>query len=49
VFKLMWEQTQMVLRWVAWAEQEVAEWPSDASRPASLGVADVLGEAAATG
>jgi PadR family transcriptional regulator AphA len=46
VFKLMWEQTQMLLRWVAWAEQEVVEWPSDASRPAAGDVPDVLREAA---
>jgi hypothetical protein len=34
VLKFMWEQTEMLGRWVAWAEQEVAGWPDDASRPA---------------
>jgi PadR family transcriptional regulator, regulatory protein AphA len=45
VFKLMWEQAQMVLRWVAWAEREVVEWPSDASNSSSREVPDVLREA----
>ena len=33
VLKFMWEQTETLLRWVAWAEQEVTGWPDDASRP----------------
>lgn len=47
VFKFMWEQTEMLLRWVTWAEQEVADWPDDASRPPGE-VAPVLREAAAS-
>lgn len=46
VFKLMWEQTQMLLRWVAWAEEEVAGWPDDATSPAAHDVPAVLREAA---
>lgn len=29
VFKYMWEQTETVIRWATWAEQEVARWPED--------------------
>lgn len=29
VFKFMWEQTETVIRWATWAEQEVARWPAD--------------------
>jgi PadR family transcriptional regulator, regulatory protein AphA len=42
VFKFMWEQAEMLLRWVAWAEQEVASWPDDASRPAKREVSPAL-------
>jgi len=35
VLKFMWEQNEMLFRWVAWAEQEVRDWPDDASRPAT--------------
>ncbi len=48
VFKFMWEQSEMLLRWVAWAEQEVAGWPEDISRPAEPEVVTVLREAAAS-
>jgi PadR family transcriptional regulator, regulatory protein AphA len=48
VFKLMWEQTEMLLRWVNWAEQEVADWPDDASQPTEREVVTVLREAAAS-
>ena len=33
VFLSMWEQNEAVLRWVAWAEREVADWPDELSRP----------------
>ncbi|HXG77123.1 MAG TPA: PadR family transcriptional regulator [Gaiellaceae bacterium] len=46
VFKFMWEQTEMLLEWVTWAEQEVADWPSDASLPTEREPASVLREAA---
>lgn len=29
VFKFMWEQTETVIRWATWAEQQVARWPED--------------------
>jgi DNA-binding PadR family transcriptional regulator len=37
VMKFMWDQNEMLLRWVAWAEEEVSGWPDDASRPATEG------------
>lgn len=48
VFKFMWEQTAMLIRWVTWAEQEVADWPDDATQPPEREVATVLREAAAS-
>ncbi|HEY8635045.1 MAG TPA: PadR family transcriptional regulator [Candidatus Dormibacteraeota bacterium] len=47
VFKFMWEQTEMLARWTAWAEQEVAHWPEDVSQPREPKVVTVLREAAA--
>ena len=47
VFKFMWEQTEMLRRWVTWAEHEVAAWPDDASRPPEREVPTVLCDAAA--
>ena len=50
VFKFMWEQTETVIRWAAWAEQEVRGWPEDIARPADRGpAAATLREAAAGG
>jgi PadR family transcriptional regulator, regulatory protein AphA len=46
VFKFMWEQAEMLLRWVTWAEQEVADWPTDASRAATREVSPALRGAA---
>jgi DNA-binding PadR family transcriptional regulator len=46
VFKFMWEQTETVLRWVTWAEQEVAAWPANASRAATREVSPTLRDAA---
>jgi len=48
VFKFMWEQAEMLLRWATWAEQEVADWPDDISQPPVPEVAPVLREAAAS-
>lgn len=45
VFKFMWEQAEMVIRWATWAEQEVASWPEDVSRPGGRAVPSVLREA----
>lgn len=47
VFKFMWDQAEMLLRWAGWAEQEVAGWPDDASLPPEPAVASVLREASA--
>ncbi|MDQ6805333.1 MAG: PadR family transcriptional regulator [Actinomycetota bacterium] len=46
VFKFMWEQTEAVIEWAAWAEDEVASWPQDITRPTGPHVPDVLREAA---
>jgi DNA-binding PadR family transcriptional regulator len=46
VFKFMWDQTETVLRWVTWAEQEVAAWPADASRAATAEVSPNLRDTA---
>jgi PadR family transcriptional regulator AphA len=45
VFELMWEQTQMLLRWLGWVEKEVVDWPDDASRPPRRDFAGILREA----
>ena len=47
VFTFMWEHAEMLLRWVARVEAEVAAWPDDATAPADGDVARVLREAAA--
>ena len=28
VFQFMWEQNEMLLRWVEWAQKEVSDWPA---------------------
>ena len=49
VFKFMWEQVEALLRWVAWAEKEVASWPEDISQPVESEVTTaVLRDAAAS-
>jgi DNA-binding PadR family transcriptional regulator len=48
VFKFMWEQADTLVRWLTWAEQEVANWPDDASQPATRDTPAVLREAAAS-
>lgn len=42
VFKFMWEQTETVIRWAAWAEAQVAGWPDDIALPDGAEVGDVL-------
>ncbi len=44
VFKYMWEQNEALLRWLTWAEQEVADWPDDASQPGEREAATMLRE-----
>jgi PadR family transcriptional regulator AphA len=46
VFKFMWEQAETVIRWAAWAEQEVERWPEHISQPPSPDVPRVLRDAA---
>ena len=35
VFKFMWEQTETVIGWATWAEEQVARWPDDIAAPAA--------------
>jgi PadR family transcriptional regulator, regulatory protein AphA len=46
VFKFMWEQTDTVIRWATWAEQQVARWPDDIDRPGGPDIGVVLRDAA---
>ena len=46
VFRFMWEQTDTVIRWATWAEQQVACWPDDIGRPSGPEIGAVLREAA---
>lgn len=48
VFKFMWDQAEMLLRWVTWAEEEVARWPDDISQPSGRGIVTVLRKAASS-
>jgi PadR family transcriptional regulator, regulatory protein AphA len=46
VFKFMWEQTETVIRWANWAEQEVARWPDDIARAEGLDAGAALRDVA---
>ncbi len=46
VFKFMWEQTETVIRWATWAEQQVAHWPRDITRPGGPEAGKLLHQAA---
>ena len=46
VFRFMWEQIDTVIRWATWAEQQVADWPEDITRPDQTGAGTVLRQAA---
>jgi PadR family transcriptional regulator, regulatory protein AphA len=46
VFRFMWEQTDTVIRWATWAEQQVADWSEDITRPDLTGAGTVLRQAA---
>jgi PadR family transcriptional regulator AphA len=46
VFKFMWEQTETVIRWATWAEQEIANWREDLARPTGPDVGTILRKAA---
>jgi hypothetical protein len=43
----MWEQTETVIRWATWAEQEVGNWREDLARPAGPDLGIILRKAAA--
>ena len=49
VFKFMWEQTETIIRWATWAEQQVARWPEDIGHPPGPDVGVVLRKAAGAG
>jgi len=42
VMNFMWEQNETVIRWAAWAEQQVAAWPEDIRLPKAPTVGDFL-------
>lgn len=48
VFKFMWDHAEMLLRWVTWAEEEVARWPDDISQPSGRRIVTALREAASS-
>src|SRR5215208_3116007 len=47
VFKFMWEQTETVIRWATWSEEQVARWPDDIARADGLKAGATLHRAAA--
>jgi len=48
VFSFMWEQTETVIRWAKWAEDEVAGWPHDIESATRTDAGDVVRSAADT-
>jgi DNA-binding PadR family transcriptional regulator len=42
VMRFMWEQTETVIRWADWAEEQVAGWPEDIRLPAGPEVGEFL-------
>jgi DNA-binding PadR family transcriptional regulator len=46
VFRFMWEQTETVIQWATWAEQQVADWPQDITRSDRTGAGAALRQAA---
>jgi hypothetical protein len=40
--KFMWEQTETVIRWASWAEEQVVGWPEDIRLPEGPEVGDFL-------
>ncbi len=48
VLAFLWEHSEAVLRWLSWAEQEVASWPDDASRPTGGESPAILRQAASS-
>ena len=44
VMRFMWEQTETVIRWAEWAEEQVTGWPEDIGLPSGRAVGDFLRE-----
>lgn len=49
VFKFVWDQTETLIGWATWAEQQVAGWPQHIARQQGTGAGAVLRESAAAG
>lgn len=45
VFKFMWDQTETLINWASWAEQQVAKWPQDVTRTGDSDAREILREA----
>jgi PadR family transcriptional regulator AphA len=48
VFQFMWDQTETIIHWTTWAEQQVADWPEDITHPTRPEAHIILRKAAAT-
>ena len=46
VFQFMWDQTETIIRWATWAEDQVADWPPDITRPSGKAADTILRKAA---
>ena len=49
VFKFMWDQTETIIRWATWGEQQVTQWPEDIGHPPGPDVGIVLRKDARAG
>jgi DNA-binding PadR family transcriptional regulator len=48
VFQFMWDQTETIIRWAAWAERQVDNWPEDITQPTGPDAQTTLHKAAAS-
>jgi len=46
VYKFIWHQTEALIDWARWAEQQVVSWPQDISRPADPSLGAIFRETA---
>jgi PadR family transcriptional regulator, regulatory protein AphA len=46
VFRFMWDHTQTIIHWATWAEQQLADWPEDITRPSGPQAVGILQQAA---
>jgi PadR family transcriptional regulator AphA len=46
VFRFMWDQTETIINWATWAEQQVADWPENLTRPPRQKTETILQRAA---